>query len=244
MRAILLFLSMAATVAAQERFSGSELLDEAIEISLAAGQMPGAVLLVGQGDIVLHRRAYGQRSLTPLPEAMTADTIFDAASLTKVVATTACLMKLVEQGKVRLNDRVTTYLPQYQGGKSEITVRLLLTHFSGLRPDLDLTPAWSGYQTGIRKALADKPAGAPGERFVYSDINFLLLGEIVHRVSGKTLDRFALEDVFQPLGMKDSTFNPAPPLAQRIAPTEQYPGMAEPLRGVVHDPTARYMGGG
>jgi CubicO group peptidase (beta-lactamase class C family) len=174
---------------------------------------------------------------------MTMNTIFDAASLTKVVATTASMMRLVEQGKVRLGDKVTVYLPQFQNGKSDITVRMLLTHFSGMRPDVDLVPEWSGYQTGVQRALIDKPVAAPGERFIYSDINFVLLGEIVRRISGKPLSEFAREEIFLPMGMTESQFNPPAELRSRIAPTELYPKMAAPLRGVVHDPTARYMNG-
>ncbi|MFO0502749.1 MAG: exo-beta-N-acetylmuramidase NamZ domain-containing protein [Acidobacteriota bacterium] len=224
---------------AQELADIRRVIDEAV----AAGQLPGAVCLVSHQGRVVHQSVHGSRALVPAVEPMTADTIFDAASLTKVVATTASLMKLVEQGRIRLNDKVTTYLPAYQGGKSDITVRLLLTHFSGLRPDLDLQPAWSGYELGIRKALVDKPVHAPGERFVYSDINFILLGEIVRQVCGRPLDQYAREEIFAPLGMKDTGFRPAAALAPRIAPTEQYPGMTAPLRGVVHDETTRYMGG-
>ena len=116
-----------------------------------------------------------------------------------------------------------------------------MTHFSGLRPDLDLEPAWSGYQTGIRKALIDQPAGPPGERFVYSDINFILLGEIVHRLSGQLVSDFAREQIFKPLGMARVMFQPSASLIRRIAPTEVEHGHV--VRGVVHDPTARAMGG-
>ncbi len=147
---------------------------------------------------------------------MTADTIFDIASLTKVVATTPALMKLFEQGKLRINDPVTVYLPEFQGGRSDITVRDLLTHFSGLPPDLSLDPPWSGYDTGIRRALLEKPTSPPATRFVYSDINFELLGEIVHRLSGKTLDEYARDAVFAPLGMKETGFHPAP--SRRASP--------------------------
>src|SRR5262249_29077728 len=135
------------------------------------------------------------------------------------------------------DDRVTEYLPEFQNGKSEITIRNLMTHFSGLRPDLDMPPAWTGYQTGVRLALADKPTSAPGERFVYSDINFILLGEIVRRLGGQPLDQYAGENFYTPLGMTDSRFQPPATLRGRIAPTEGN------LRGVVHDPTARAMGG-
>jgi len=230
-----------------QSFSASPALDAQVEQAINAGQIPGAVLLVGQIDggqpKILHRKAYGQRSLVPAREAMTVDTIFDAASLTKVLATTPAVMKLVEQGKIALSTPVTAYLPEFQGGKSAITVRDLMTHFSGLRPDLDLVPAWSGYETGIRKALAEKSDAPPGERFVYSDINFELLGEIVRRVSGKPLNEFARDILYQPLGMSDSTFLPPASLIPRIAPTENDPATGKPFRGVVHDPTARYMGG-
>ncbi len=207
------------------------------------GLIPGAVVVASRDGKILHRKAYGSRALVPAREAMTVDTIFDAASLTKVIATTSSLMKLFEQGKLRIADPVTAYLPEFQGGKSDITIRDLMTHFSGLRPDLDLEPAWSGYDTGIHRALTDKPSGPPGVRFVYSDINFELLGEIVHRLSGKMLDQFAREQIFEPLGMTESRFNPPASLRPRIAPTELDPGTGLPFRGLVHDETARYMGG-
>ncbi len=191
----------------------------------------------------MHRKAYGSRAIVPTREPVTLDTIFDIASLTKVVATTPALMKLFEQGKVRMTDPVTAYLPEFQGGHSEITVRDLMTHFSGLRPDLDLDPPWSGYDTGIRRALIDKPAAPAGTRFVYSDINFILLGEIVRRMSGHPLDEFAREQIFEPLGMRDTMFRPPESLRSRIAPTEVETATKIPLRGVVHDPTARFMGG-
>jgi uncharacterized protein YbbC (DUF1343 family) len=174
---------------------------------------------------------------------MTVDTIFDIASLTKVVATTPALMMLLDQGKLRLGDPVTSYLPEFQGGRSGVTVRDLLTHFSGLRPDLDLEPAWTGYDTGIRRAVAEKSTAPPGTGFAYSDINFELLGEIVRRVSGKPLDEYARELVFEPLGMRETMFRPSASLKPRIAPTEIDAATGTPFRGVVHDPTARYMGG-
>lgn len=243
MRRLLLAWAACGLLAAQERFAGSDDIDRVIQEALDADQMPGAVAWIGQNQKILHRGAYGSRSLAPAVEPMTMDTIFDAASLTKVVATAASMMRLVEQGKVRLGDKVTVYLPTFQRGKSDITVRMLLTHFSGLRPDVDLDPEWNGYDTGIQMALIDKPVAAPGERFIYSDINFVLLGEMVRRISGKPLDQFAREEIFTPLEMKESLFNPPPFLQARIAPTELYPKMAVPLRGVVHDPTARFMNG-
>ena len=232
-----------AASACGETFSGGAALDDAIAQAIRENRIPGAVLLVGHNGQVVHRKAYGNRALLPSPEPMTVDTIFDCASLTKVVATTSALMKLFEDGKVRLNDRVTEYLPEFQDGKSGITVRNLMTHFSGLRPDLDLEPEWSGYETGIHRALVDKPAGPPGVRFVYSDINFILLGEIVRRLSGRTLPEFAGQTVFEPLGMRDTMFQPPDSLRPRIAPTEMLEKSHVILRGVVHDPTARNMGG-
>src|ERR1035441_7226698 len=132
------------TMAAQT-FSASPLLDQTVEQAIQEGRIPGAVLLIGHNGQIVHRKAYGKRALVPAPEPMTVDTIFDLASLTKVVATTSSLMKLFEEGRFRLNDRVTQYLPEFQEGKSEITIRNLFTHFSGMPPDVELNPPWSGY---------------------------------------------------------------------------------------------------
>ena len=243
MKALALLVALASLASAQETFSGSAAIDAQMAQAVKDGLIPGGVVVVGHDGKIVHRKAYGQRALVPAREGMTVDTIFDLASLTKVVATTPAIMKLFEQGKIRLIDPVTVYLPEFQGGKSEITVRDLLTHFSGFRPDLDLTPPWTGYETGIRKALIDKPTNPPGERFVYSDINFELLGEIVRRVSGETLDRFVREQVYEPLGMRDTGYLPATTLRDRVAPTEVDAATGQPWRGIVHDPTARYMGG-
>jgi uncharacterized protein YbbC (DUF1343 family)/CubicO group peptidase (beta-lactamase class C family) len=233
---------VAAGAALAQSFDGSALLDAAVNEAVAQGQMPGAVLIVGHNGKVIHRKAYGKRALVPKPEQMTVDTIFDCASLTKVVATTSSLMKLFEQGKFRLNDRITQYIPEFQGGRSDITIRNLMTHFSGLRPDLTLTPPWSGYDTGIHLAEIDTPAGPAGARFVYSDINFILLGEMVRRLGGEPLDVYSREHIFLPLGMKETMFNPPTSFYPRIAPTEVL-AHGEPLRGIVHDETSRYMGG-
>jgi uncharacterized protein YbbC (DUF1343 family) len=240
---LLIFLSVASLALAQQTFSGSAALDAQMQQAIDSGLIPGGVVLIGHAGKIVHFKAYGQRALVPAREAMTADTIFDLASLTKVVATTPAIMKLFEQGKIHLNDLVTVYLPEFQGGKSDITVRDLLTHFSGLRPDLDLVPAWTGYETGIHKALIDKPTYPPGERFVYSDINFELLGEIVRRLSGENLDKFVREQVYAPLGMRDTGYLPAESLRPRIAPTEVDAATGKPWRGIVHDPTSRSMGG-
>jgi uncharacterized protein YbbC (DUF1343 family)/CubicO group peptidase (beta-lactamase class C family) len=239
---LILALGFAASLCAQPTFTGGQAVDEQLGQAVHSGLIPGAVLLIGHNGSVVYRKAYGERALIPKREPMTVDTIFDAASLTKVIATTPSVMKLFEQGKIRIDDPVTKYLPEFQGGHSDITIRDLMTHFSGLRPDLDLKPAWSGYETGIERALKDPPARPPGVRFVYSDINFILMAEIVHRLSGKMLNDFARENIFDPLGMHDSMFLPPSDLIPRIAPTEIDPATGQPLRGVVHDDTSRYMG--
>ena len=235
--------ALLATGLSAQNFPGAQAADDAIQQAIAAGRLPGAVLLVGHDGQVVYRKAYGNRALVPKLEPMTPDTIFDCASLTKVVATTTSLMKLFEQGKFRLNDRITDYIPEFQGGKSDITIRQLFTHFSGLKPDVTLKPAWTGNETGLHLAYTEKPAGPPGVHFVYSDINFILLGELVHRLSGQPLDEYARANIFEPLGMKETMFRPPASLIPRIAPTERPTREAAPLRGVVHDPTARYMGG-
>ena len=215
-------------------------------------QLPGAVVLVGHNDRIIYRKAIGHRALEPTTEPMTLDTMFDLASLTKVVATTTSVMVLVEAGQIRLTDRVSTFIPEFgRYGKDDITIRHLLTHMSGLRPDLDLGDPWRGSDTAIRRAIEEIPLASPGERFIYSDINFFLLGDIVARVSGMPLDRFARTRVFEPLGMNDTMFNPPASVHARIAPTEPCTPFGWPcdgpdarmLRGVVHDPTARRMSG-
>ncbi len=235
--------SLAAQTPSKQAFAGSQALDDAVNLAIEQGKLPGAVLVVGHDGHIVHFKAYGKRALVPLPEAMTKDTIFDIASLTKVVATTSSLMKLFEQGKFRLNDKITDYIPEFQGGKSDITIRNLFTHFSGLAPDVALDKPWTGYATGIRMAATTKPEGPPGVRWVYSDINFILLGELVHRLSGQMLSEYARQNIFEPLGMKETMFQPPASLVPRIAPTERLRANGPPLRGVVHDPTARNMGG-
>ena len=232
-----------ATALAAQTFTGGPAIDRAIEEAIQQGRLPGAVVIVGHDGKIVYRKAYGQRAIVPKAEAMTLDTIFDCASLTKVIATTSSLMKLFEEGRFRLNDKVTDYIPEFQGGKSDITLRNLFTHFSGLQPDVVLKPEWSGNETGLRLAYTTKPAGPPGVKHVYSDINFILLGELVHRLSGQPLNEYAKQNVFLPLGMKETTFLPPSSWIPRIAPTERPDKNSPPLRGVVHDPTARYMGG-
>jgi uncharacterized protein YbbC (DUF1343 family)/CubicO group peptidase (beta-lactamase class C family) len=219
--------------------------------AISRHELPGAVILIGGRDRVLYRNAFGRRSVDP-SEPMTDDTIFDVASLTKVVATTTSVMQLVEQGRIRLRDPVAQFIPEFGArGKERITILHLLTHTSGLAPDLPLEVEFHGTEDAIRRASDLTSSSAPGERFVYSDINFFLLGDIVRRVSGERLDRYAKAHVFDPLGMQDTMFLPPDSLRPRIAPTQRCRPLAWPcsdpaapfLRGVVHDPTARRMDG-
>jgi uncharacterized protein YbbC (DUF1343 family)/CubicO group peptidase (beta-lactamase class C family) len=218
-------------------------LDPIIGDAIAQHQIPGAVLIVGHDGKVVYRKAYGSRALEPRTEAMTLDTIFDCASLTKVLVTTTAIMQLWEQGKIRMSDPVAKYLPEFaQNGKQDITVRQLLVHYSGLAADLDPTKPWEGKETAYRMALEAAPERPPGSAFVYSDINFVVLGALVERLSGESLDAYAAKHIFSPLGMKETRFLPPSSWEPRIAPTEEDENHRL-LRGVVHDPTARRMGG-
>ena len=227
-------------------------IDELVRDAITAKQTPGAVVVYGQGERILYEKAFGLRAVVPAEEPMTLDTVFDLASLTKVVATTTAVMTLIEDGRLRLNDPVAAHIPGFERyNKGSITIRHLLTHVSGLRPDVDLHP-WAGYDAAIELAKDEVPTAAPGAVFVYSDINFFLLGDIVPRITGQSLDAYLKRMVFEPLGMKETGFNPPKALLPRIAPTERCAEQdawpckrpeAMPLRGVVHDPTARRMGG-
>ncbi len=216
-----------------------------VESAIQAKKIPGAVVLIGHDGQVVYRQAYGERSLVPERHPMAVDTIFDLASMTKVVATTTAVMQLVEQGKIDLTAPVSDYWPEFkQNGKELVTIRELMTHYSGLPPDLELKPVWAGYDTAMKMIVAEHLDSEPGTRFIYSDINFETLGEIVRRVSGQTLDDYCAEHIFGPLGMKDTRFNPPASLRSRIAPTQYEHGSSGPvLWGVVHDPTSRFMGG-
>ena len=223
-------------------------MDDVIAEAIAAKKLPGAVVVVGRGDTVVWRKAYGSRALVPAVEPMTLDTIFDMASLTKVVATTPAVMQLIEDGKIRLTDPVAQFIPEFgKYGKDRVTVRDLLTHTSGLRPDLDLGDDWSGHDAAI--ALASDEVLSSSRRFTYSDVNFLLLAEIVARVTKQPFDEYVRTHVFTPLGMRETMFTPPASLLPRIAPTQACDpkdkscGGETMLRGIVHDPTARRMGG-
>ncbi len=234
-------------------------MDNVIQQAIARHETPGAVVLVARRGRVVWRKAYGARAVAPAREEMTTDTIFDLASLTKVVATATSIMILVERGLVRLNDPVTHYIPELQGeGRERVTVERLLTHRSGYAPDFDLSRQWSSYDEAMKRLSAEPLRNTPGTRFVYSDINYIALGEVVRRVSGTPLDEFARQNIFEPLKMRDTGFRPRAELTARVAPTETrratlsyLGGKAENagpegdhwMRGEVHDPTAYRMGG-
>jgi uncharacterized protein YbbC (DUF1343 family)/CubicO group peptidase (beta-lactamase class C family) len=219
-----------------------------VEDAIQHGKTPGAVVLIGHRGEVVYRHAFGDRALVPRRLPVKVDTIFDLASLTKVVATTTAVMQLFQQGKIRLDDPVSDYWPEFgANGKEHITIRELMTHYSGLPPDLDLKTPWSGYETAMGMIVDVKPIVPPGTRFIYSDINFETLGELVRRISGQTLDAYCAQHVFGPLGMKDTFFKPLathPSLRSHIAPTQhEFGSTGKILWGEVHDPTSRRMGG-
>jgi CubicO group peptidase (beta-lactamase class C family) len=218
-------------------------MDAAIETAIANHKCPGGVLWL-EHDGAVYEKAYGNRSLVPDVEPMTTNTIFDMASLTKVVATTPAVMLLVQRGEIHLDAPVTNYIPEFSGGEKDlVTVRELLTHTSGLPPDIETKSDWHGWNAAIQKACAEKLESKPGTVFRYSDINFELLGEIVQRVSKMSLQNFTQREIFRPLKMRDTEFLPLQNGKElsRIAPTEVVNG--KPWRGIVHDPTARKMGG-
>lgn len=242
---LLLFASVSS--AAGETISGDDgNADEALRATIPAlvqaqiddRKLPGAVVLIGNPDRIQYVAAIGDRATG---EPMSRDTIFDLASLTKVIATTTAVMQLAEQKKIALDSPAAHYWPAFgANGKGRITVRQLLAHTSGLRPDLDLKKKWKGRAQALRLIAAERPV-ATGGKMLYSDINFEVLGEIVQRVSGLPLERYCQRHIFTPLGMRDTGFRPARAVLARVAPTGLLGGI--PQRGSVHDPTAFRMGG-
>ena len=224
------------------RASDLEPIGDIVRAQIEAGRIPGAVVVIGQGNGVVYRRAFGYRELKPRRIAMTPDTIFDLASLTKPVATSIALMQLQGRGKLDLDAPVARYWPGFaRNGKERITVRELMTHYSGLAPDLDLASKWTGYGTALGMIETARPLNPPGTHYEYSDVNFEALGEVVRRVSGMPLDAYCAAHIFRPLEMTDTEFRPPADERDRIAPTLFVDGR---LRlGEVHDPTAARMGG-
>jgi CubicO group peptidase (beta-lactamase class C family) len=234
-----------------------ERLDQAsviIKEAINRKEFPGAVLLVARkGKIVLHE-AYGESRWVPNHRPMTRDMIFDLASLTKPVATAASVMVLVERGRISLWDRVKTYVPAFVPYRDwfgvdgeDARIWHLLTHTSGL-------PSYTEAEDAAKvlgrpcspEALVDyigalPKTDPPGEKFVYSCLGYITLAEIVRKVSGQSIDRFAAESIFNPLGMSRTFYNPDPKLFDQVVPTQLVDG--RPLLGVVHDPLARLQGG-
>jgi CubicO group peptidase (beta-lactamase class C family) len=196
-------------------------MDAAILECIKTNGLPGGVLWVERNGAGYHK-AYGHRALLPAQESMTEDTLFDAASLTKVIATTPAVMLLVERQKVTLEAPVQTYLPEFSGeGKESITVRELLSHTSGLRAGLVRTQSWSGYKKAIELACAEKPLDPPGKVFRYSDVNFILLGEIVQRAGGRPLAEFVAREIYQPLKIRRRAAWVASPDTRESSPRQQ-----------------------
>ena len=201
--------------------SVSKLINDAIE----ANELPGAVVVVGHAGEVVFHQAYGSRKLanepgldgSPAPaQPMTEDTIFDIASLTKPLATATAVMQLHEQGKVQFDDPVQQYLPDFNTAddpqRAKVTVRMLLTHTSGETGDVNLGDPWGLIRAekaeGIHRALTTPLESGPGERFRYSDINFILLGALIEEVTGQAEDVYVQDNVFAPLGMNETRYLP------------------------------------
>jgi uncharacterized protein YbbC (DUF1343 family) len=222
--------------------AGLALIDEAAQEAILQHDVPGAVIVVGRRDGVLFRRAYGFREVEPDRVPMTLDTVFDLASLTKPIATATSIMALVERGTIALGDPLAKYVPECaQGGKDAITLRHLLLHTSGLPADIAKDDFAHGREEAVRHICEAPLRAPPGERSIYSDLGFILLGEIIRRVTSRELPDFARETIFAPLGMKDTGYLPPEPLRRRAAWTENVDGVWR--AGVVHDPRAYLLGG-
>ncbi|MFN0304103.1 MAG: exo-beta-N-acetylmuramidase NamZ domain-containing protein [Burkholderiales bacterium] len=241
-RCALAFIAIAASGFATGQPNAFDAIDEVVTREIVAGKAPGAVVLAGNRDSVVYRRAFGQRALKPVRETMTVDTIFDLASLTKVIATTIAVMHLADRGMLRLDEPVATYWPEFAAnGKSVITVRDVLAHHSGLRAGFPPQNPVADASAARAFISADRLIFPPRQSMLYSDINFIVLGELVRRVSGIALDAYCAQYIFGPLGMRDTTFGVPADRRSRVAPTEHRTGHM--LRGDVHDQTAARMGG-
>jgi uncharacterized protein YbbC (DUF1343 family)/CubicO group peptidase (beta-lactamase class C family) len=256
LRAALLLVAAALLIAPAHAQASLSTIEPIVQRAIADHKIPGAVVIVGHDGRVIYRRAFGMRSLVPTREPMTLTTIFDMASLTKPLMTAAAVMQLYEQGKLDVDEPVAHYLPDFAAnGKGGITIRDLLTHYSGLPPDLSLAEPWEGKEEGYRRAFAIAPVRPPGVRFQYSDINFIVLGALIEKISGQPENEYVLAHIIQPLGLAHTRFLPPPAWKPLIAPTQwehgesawgsavQWTGPDTMLRGVVHDPTSRRMGG-
>lgn len=217
-------------------------IESIVARGIEEGQMPGAVVVIADKDRVLYERAFGDRQMEPTQESMTLDTVFDMASLTKPVATATSVMRLIQAGEVDPDAPVSKYLPEFRGkGKEAITVGELLVHVGGLIPDNSLRDYQDGVERSWERICDLKPIAERGEKFAYTDVGFIVLGKLVERVSGMPLDRFAKKEVFEPLEMMETMYNPTESLCKRAAPTEKRDG--DWIRGEVHDPRAHLLDG-
>jgi CubicO group peptidase (beta-lactamase class C family) len=232
----------AASAPAPVRFDRAT-FDPLVQMGITRGAFPGGVLVVGRRDAILFAKGYGHftwsaSSAVPDPDS----TRYDLASLTKVVVTTTALMILVDRGRVLLDAPVARYIPEFHGpGTAAITVRALLTHTSGLRATLPLYRDAQDSATALRMVFAATPITPPGGRVIYSDLNAILLGEVVRRVAGDPLDIVAAREIVRPLGLRSTVFRPGRSLMPRIAPTGLWHGHA--IAGVVNDQNAARLGG-
>ncbi len=217
-------------------------LDSALERAVAAREVPGAVLLVMDRGRIRYRRAAGLRTRDP-DAPLTIDTVFDLASLTKVLCTAPAVLQLAARGQLDLDAPVARYWPDFgNNGKAAILVRQLLTHYSGLVSDLTLAPTWRDMAGARRLIEAMPPLAPPDTIFVYSDVNYAVLGELVRQASGETLDAYCTRHLFRPLRMRATAFGGAQAAGRQDLPIA--PTSADPDRlGKVHDPTAARMGG-
>ena len=218
------------------------LVDDLVQEGLGQDKMPGCVVVIGRREGIAFRRAYGFRQLQPEKIDMTVDTVFDLASLTKPIATATSVMTLIQQGKLDSNATVATYLPEFaQNGKETITIRHLLTHTGGLIADNSMSDYVEGVDEAFARIYGLKPTAAPGESFTYSDVGFIVLGQVVKAVSGKDMHEFSREHIFKPLHMTETGYLPNDELKARAAATEQRDGHW--MQGEVHDPRAFALNG-
>ena len=225
------------------QLTATDVLDSAVRAGIREGVYPGAALVVGRRDSLLFARGYGHHTWDAASASVSPDaTLFDLASLTKVIATTTALMLLVDEGRVALDTPVARYLPRFRGDrKPEVRVRDLLAHTSGLpsyRPFFQMTKSRDSM---LALVYAEPLRAAPGSRMEYSDLNAILLGELVATVANEPLEEFVARRVFAPLGMRDARFRPSRGVWPRTAPTGQWRGHA--VRGEVHDQNAVRLGG-
>ncbi|HEV7502899.1 MAG TPA: serine hydrolase, partial [Vicinamibacteria bacterium] len=226
------------------RADGMAEVDRVLEAAVAAHAFPGAVVAVGKDGVLAHLQAFGHLSYDADSAPARVDTMYDLASLTKVIVTTTMAMILVDEGKLDITKPVSAFLPEFHGGaKDKVTVWHLLTHSSGIDWWAPLYKELQGKDAYLKRIEAMDLVYEPGTKSVYSDLGVILLGEILERVAGQDLDSFAHERLLGPLGMKDTTYRPGPELRPRIAPTENDPWRGHVLRGEVHDENAAALGG-